>query len=86
VQKRIIVKKGANALKYNLQEIATLAIPLNLKFFIKVIKMLIKILLKAKKVSNSLYLLFLFIINNIFLFLGVLYYLQIGLANYILII
>ncbi len=54
MQKRIIAKKGANALEYNLQEIATLAIPLNLRFSIKVIRMPVRILLKAKKVNSSL--------------------------------
>jgi hypothetical protein len=54
VQKRIIAKKGANALKYNLQETATLAIPLTLRFSIEVIRMPVRILLKAKKVNNSL--------------------------------
>ncbi len=49
-----MAKKGANALEYNLQETATLAIPLNLRFSIKVIRMLVRILLKAKKVNSSL--------------------------------
>ncbi len=44
----------ANALEYDLQEIATLAIPLNLRFSIEVIRMPVRILLKAEKVSSSL--------------------------------
>jgi hypothetical protein len=54
VQKRMMAKKGANALEYDLQETATLAIPLNLRFSVEVMRMPVRILSKAEKVSSSL--------------------------------
>ena len=50
VQARIVKKKGANSLEYALQETATLAILLKLKFSLKVGKILVKILEKLLKV------------------------------------
>jgi len=45
-----VKKKGANSLKYALQEIVTLAIPLKLKFLLKVSRILVRILEKLPKV------------------------------------
>jgi hypothetical protein len=41
VNKRIVKKKGAFAIKYALQETATLLIPVKLKFLVKVRRILV---------------------------------------------
>jgi hypothetical protein len=46
----MVKKKGANSLEYALQEIATLAILLKLKFLPEVSRILVKILEKLPKV------------------------------------
>jgi len=46
----MVKKKGANSLKYALQETATLAIPLKLKFLLEVSRILVRILEKLLKV------------------------------------
>jgi hypothetical protein len=50
VQARMVKKKGANSLEYALQETATLAIPLKLKFSPEVSRILVRILEKLLKV------------------------------------
>ena len=50
INKRIVKKKGAFAIKYALQEIATLLIPVKLKFLVKVKRILIQVLEKLLKV------------------------------------
>jgi len=50
VNERIIKKKGAFAVKYALQEIATLLIPVKLRFSAKVRRILVQVLEKLLKV------------------------------------
>ena len=50
INKRIVKKKGAFAVKYALQEIATLLIPVKLKFLVKVKRILVQVLEKLLKV------------------------------------
>ena len=50
VNKRIVKKKGAFAVKYALQETATLLIPVKLKFLVKVRRILVLVLEKLLKV------------------------------------
>jgi len=50
VNKRIVKKKGAFAVKYALQETATLLIPVKLKFLAKVKRILVQVLEKLLKV------------------------------------
>jgi hypothetical protein len=50
VNKRIVKKKGAFAVKYALQETATLLIPVKLKFLAKVRRILVQVLEKLLKV------------------------------------
>jgi hypothetical protein len=50
VNERIVKKKGAFAIKYALQEIATLLIPVKLRFLVKVKRILVHILEKLFKV------------------------------------
>ena len=50
INKRIVKKKGAFAIKYALQEIATLLIPVKLKFLAKVKRILVQVLEKLLKV------------------------------------
>jgi hypothetical protein len=50
INKRIVKKKGAFAVKYTLQETATLLIPVKLKFSAKVKRILVQVLEKLPKV------------------------------------
>ena len=50
VNKRIVKKKGAFAIKYALQETAMLLIPVKLKFLAKVKRILVQVLEKLLKV------------------------------------
>jgi hypothetical protein len=50
VNKKIVKKKGAFAVKYALQEIAMLLILIKLKFLVKVKKILVQVLEKLLKV------------------------------------
>jgi len=50
VQARMVKKKGADSLEYALQETATLAIPLKLRFSLEVGRILVRILEKLPKV------------------------------------
>jgi hypothetical protein len=50
INKRIVKKKGAFAVKYALQETATLLIPVKLKFLAKVKRILVQVLEKLLKV------------------------------------
>ena len=50
VNKRIVKKKGAFAVKYALQEIATLLIPVKLRFLVEVRRILVRVLEKLPQV------------------------------------
>jgi hypothetical protein len=50
VNKRIVKKKGAFAVKYALQETATLLIPVKLRFLVEVRRILVQVLEKLLKV------------------------------------
>ena len=50
INKRIVKKKGAFAVKYALQETATLLIPVKLRFLAKVKRILVQVLEKLLKV------------------------------------